>query len=90
MFMGYVLVMFWRWCMGAECDYSRSEALECVYEWRENYPHDLAFADQVAALHPRTGHREIARSEGQEAGILSDQNEYQECFETLLPGQPRS
>lgn len=63
--------------------------LNVLLEGVSNFPHDLDLAYQVAEVHARFGHREIARAVAQRAEKLSGRSPQRARFETLLAGLAR-
>lgn len=60
--------------------------LNVLLEGVANYPHDLHLAHQVAELHARFGHHEIARAVAQRAARLAGRSKYRERFDALMAG----
>jgi hypothetical protein len=75
------------WALSAVAPEARH--LNVLLEGVSNFPHDLDLAYQVAEVHARFGHREIARAVAQRAEKLSGRSPQRARFETLLAGLAR-
>lgn len=60
--------------------------LNILLEGVRDHPHDLELAAQVAGLHARFGHRDIARAVARRGARLAGRSSFKERFEEILVG----